>query len=144
MCEVGEKINDKFNAFPSAKKLSQLPIEYFESLGAGYRASYLFETAQILKNVSLDEIDKLSDKELFDWLKNLKGVGPKVASCIMLFGFYRTGSFPVDTWIEKVYKKYFYVGEKTRPQISEFLEGKFGKLSGIVQQYLFYYERSFS
>ena len=139
---IGEKINDEFNAFPTAKKLIQMPMEYFSSLGAGYRDKYLYETAKVLSETSLEEKKKLNDKELYSWLVSLKGVGPKVASCIMLFGFNRLSSFPVDTWIEKVYRKYLYVGEKTRPQISAYLEKKFGKLSGIVQQYLFYYIRS--
>ena len=60
----------------------------------------------------------------------------------MLFGFYRTASFPVDTWIEKVYRKYLYAGEKSRPEISEFLQEKFGVMSGITQQYLFHFIRN--
>ena len=139
---IGEKINDEFNAFPTAKKLSQMPMEYFSGLGAGYRDKYLFETSKVLSGINLEEKKKLNDDELYTWLLSLKGVGPKVASCIMLFGFNRLSSFPVDTWIEKVYRKYLYVGEKTRPQISSYLEKKFGKLSGIVQQYLFNYERN--
>jgi len=140
--ELGEKINNEFNAFPTAKKLSEMPMEYFVGLGAGYRDKYLFETAKVLSETDLKEKCKLSDKELYSWLISLKGVGPKVASCIMLFGFQRKGCFPVDTWIEKVYKKYLYDGEKTRPQISSYLEDKFKENSGIVQQYLFNYERN--
>ena len=142
MSLLGEKIDKDYNAFPSAKVLANMPLEYFQGLGAGYRDKYLFETAKVLANTNLEEIKKLSDQELYKWLTSLKGVGPKVASCIMLFGFNRKCSFPVDTWIEKVYRKYFYEGEKTRPQISAFLQEKFGVMSGIVQQYLFYYFRS--
>jgi len=141
MSELGEKINNKFNAFPSSKILSKMPLEYFQNLGAGYRDIYLYEVSQVLSQTNIEEKKKLSDEDLYKWLISLKGVGPKVASCIMLFGFNRTSSFPVDTWIEKVYRKYFYEGEKTRPQISEFLQDKFGAMSGIVQQCLFYYIR---
>jgi len=144
MSELGEPINDKYKSFPSAKVLSKMPLEYFQSLGAGYRDKFLFEVAKELEKTSLEEKSKLSDGELYDWLISLKGVGPKVASCIMLFGFHRLSSFPVDTWIEKVYRKYLYAGEKSRPEISRYLEDKFKNMSGIVQQYLFYYERSFS
>ena len=139
--EIGEKINNEYHAFPSAKKLSQMPFSYFKGLGAGYRDKYLFDTAKVLAKTSLEEKAKLSNEQLYKWLISLKGVGPKVASCIMLFGFNRLESFPVDTWIEKVYRKYLFAGEKTRPQISKYLEEKFGDKSGIVQQYLFNYER---
>ena len=142
MSMLGEKINNEFNAFPTSKKLASMPIEYFSSLGAGYRDKYLFETAKVLSQTDLNEIKQLSDDKLYSWLLSLKGVGPKVASCIMLFGFNRLSSFPVDTWIEKVYRKYLFAGEKTRPQISKYLENKFGGFSGIVQQYLFNYERN--
>ncbi len=142
MSELGEKIDDEYNAFPTAKDLSKQPPEYFKSLGAGYRDVYLMETAKLLANTDLEEIKKMSDKELEKWLLSIKGIGPKVASCIMLFGFDRQACFPVDTWIEKVYRKYFYAGEKTRPQISDYFQQKFGAMSGIVQQYLFYYLRS--
>lgn len=142
MSELGEKIDGEYKAFPSAKVLSKMPSEYFKSLGAGYRDEYLENTAKVLADTNLEEIALLDDKELYEWLLSLKGVGPKVASCIMLFGFGRVSSFPVDTWIEKVYRKYFYEGEMTRPQISAFLQEKFGVMSGIVQQYLFYYFRS--
>ena len=137
MCEVGDKIDGRYNAFPSAKKLSNMPFEWFQNLGAGYRDQYLFDTAKVLAKTDLNQKAKLSNEQLYKWLISLKGVGPKVASCIMLFGFHRTNCFPVDTWMEKVYRKYFYVGEMSRPQISAFLQGKFDVMSGIVQQYLF-------
>lgn len=142
MCELGEPIDNEYRAFPSAKVLAEQPSEYFKSLGAGYRDKYLEEASKLLAKTNLEEIKKLPDDKLYKWLLSIKGVGPKVASCIMLFGFHRTESFPVDTWIEKVYREYFYDGEKTRPQISQYLQAKFGVMSGIVQQYLFYYFRS--
>ena len=139
MCEVGDKIDEKYNAFPSAKKLASLPFEWFKGLGAGYRDVFLYETAKLLSEIDLDEKIKLPSGELYKWLLSIKGVGPKVASCIMLFGFHRTECFPVDTWMEKVYRKYFFTGEMTRPQISAFMQEKFGVMSGIAQQYLFNY-----
>lgn len=141
MSEIGEPINENYRAFPSSKVLCGMSSEYFKNLGAGYRDIYLEKASKILAQTNLEEKNKLNDEELYSWLLSIKGVGPKVASCIMLFGFNRISSFPVDTWIEKVYKKYFYEGEKTRPQISKFLQEKFGVMSGIVQQYLFYYIR---
>lgn len=141
MSEIGEPIDKAHRAFPSAKVLAQKPMEYFKGLGAGYRDVFLFDAARLLIGTDLDEIDKLSDEELYKWLLKINGVGPKVASCIMLYGFHRTGRFPVDTWIEKVYKNYFYEGDKPRPLIEKFFQEKFGAMSGITQQYLFYYQR---
>ena len=137
--EIGEPINEKYKAFPSAKVLAKMPEEFFKNLGAGYRDKFLMQTAKILSETNISEKQLLQTKELDIWLQSLPGVGPKVASCILLFGFNRTECFPVDTWIEKVYRKYFYKGEMTRPEISGFLSDKFETMSGIVQQYLFNY-----
>lgn len=137
--EIGEPINEKYKAFPSAKVLAKMPEEFFKNLGAGYRDKFLMQTAKILSETNIFEKQLLQTKELDIWLQSLPGVGPKVASCILLFGFNRTECFPVDTWIEKVYRKYFYKGEMTRPEISAFLSDKYETMSGIVQQYLFNY-----
>ena len=138
LCDIGE---DKggYRAFPHSREIAKASDEFFDSLHAGYRAPYLKKTAQILMNTNLEEKSKLSTSELKKWLMTLAGVGPKVASCILLFGFGRFDVFPVDTWIEKVYRDYFYVGNKSRPEIEDYFIELFGSdMSGIVQQYLFY------
>lgn len=137
MSEIGEQIDEKYRAFPTAKKLASMPEDFFKNLHAGYRDKYLIETSKILAQTNLEEKAKLSTEELDSWLQSLPGIGPKVASCILLFGFSRKECFPVDTWMEKAYRKYFFVGEMSRPEISRFLSDKFETMSGIAQQYLF-------
>ena len=141
LCELGEDKGD-YRSFPKAKDIMSASDDFMESLHAGYRAPYLKKTAEILINTDLEEKAKLSTPELKKWLMTLSGVGPKVASCILLFGFSRFDVFPVDTWIEKVYRKYYYAGEKSRPEIEAHFIELFGDtMSGIAQQYLFYFER---
>ena len=65
-------------------------------------------------------------------LCEIKGVGPKVASCAMLFGLGMTSAFPIDVWIKRVIAKYYPDGLDI-PALGEY--------AGIAQQYLFYYER---
>jgi len=141
MCEIGEKIED-YNAFPTSKTLSKMPFEYFSNLGAGYRDKFLKSTADYLSSQNLNDVKKLSTDELLTYLLNINGIGPKVASCVLLFGFGRKEKFPVDTWLEQVYYNHFSTEKRTRPQIQEYFENEFGKYSGIAQQYLFYYERN--
>jgi N-glycosylase/DNA lyase len=144
LCLIGEKKSCKWGeyyAFPSVQKLAEQSIEWYNGLGAGYRASYLKHTADYLANVNMDEICALDSAALYKWLLGLKGVGPKVASCILLFGFGRKEFFPVDTWVEQVYQNHFFVEQKSRKQIQEYFENMFGENSGLAQQYLFYAER---
>lgn len=141
LCEIGED-KGSYHAFPKAKDIANASDEFMASLHAGYRAPYLKKTAEMLLNVDYEKVAKLETQELKKWLLSLSGVGPKVASCILLFGFNRFDNFPVDTWIEKVYKNHFYNGEKTRPEIEKYFIELFGKENaGVVQQYLFYAER---
>lgn len=140
LCELGEE-NDNFKSFPTIDKLFNAPLSFYESLGAGYRAKFLKELSISLKSVNLEEISKLSTDEIYDFLINLKGIGPKVASCILLFGFHRLEKFPVDTWIEQVYYNHFSTEKRARPQIQKYFEEEFKEFSGLAQQYLFYYER---
>ncbi|MBQ8468588.1 MAG: 8-oxoguanine DNA glycosylase [Clostridia bacterium] len=144
LCEVGEQKQDEFGkyfAFPSVKVLAKQGDEWFNSLGAGYRAPYLKETVNLLAKTNIEDIKKLSSSELYKWLLSLKGVGPKVASCILLFGFGRKEYFPVDTWVEQVYYNHFSNEKRTRTQIQKYFENMFGEYSGLAQQYLFYAER---
>lgn len=141
LCELSVT-NKKPKRFPNINELSQAPLSFYSSLGAGYRDKFLKEIANTLINVNLDEISKHDTNNLYNYLLSLKGVGPKVASCILLFGFGRNEKFPVDTWLEQVYYNHFSKEKKSRPEIQEYFEACFGEYSGLAQQYLFYYERS--
>jgi len=144
LCMVGKLKEDEFgsyHAFPTPEELAMQSDDWYASLGAGYRAPYIKETAEFISKTDLTEIGKLSSEELYKWILSLKGVGPKVASCILLFGFGRKEYFPVDTWLEQVYYNHFDAGKKNRKQIQEYFEHLFGENSGLAQQYLFYAER---
>ena len=133
----------EYFAFPNLEQLEKISVQNFKDIGAGYRAEYLFDTIKKLKNINFEEMKKNDTKTIKNWLLSLKGVGPKVADCILLFGFSRCESFPVDTWIEKVYFDLF--GQvKSREKMSEHLVEHFGNLAGYAQQYLFFYKRSIS
>jgi len=140
LCEAGTASED-FKAFPTISELLNQTPDFFSSLGAGYRDKFLLTIAQTLKKVHIEKIKNLSSEQLYDFLLSLHGVGPKVASCILLFGFGKTNKFPVDTWIEQVYYNHYSNEKRNRKQIQEYFENKYGEYSGIAQQYLFYYER---
>ena len=137
--ELGENMGDYY-AFPEVKALASVDEQFYKSVGAGYRASYLVDTANKLLNCDIASLQMLPTAELLTSLQQFKGVGPKVADCIALFGFHRGEVCPIDTWMKKVYLEYF--GKETNPKIiRENLTNMFGELSGYMQQYLFYYKR---
>lgn len=140
---LGKDMNGYY-AFPQIDVLAQADEKFFVSAGCGYRSPYLVNTLNMLENSSafLDELKNIDTAQAFQKLLSLKGVGEKVADCILLFGLHKTDVFPVDTWINKVYRDNFNGTSADRKSIRAYFINLFGKLSGYAQQYLFYYKRS--
>jgi len=142
---LGEKkqfCGEEYFCFPSALKLSEAGKDFFKSVGAGYRDSYLYETAKKISEEGISHLDSLKGEELKRALMRYKGVGGKVADCAALFGFKDTSRFPVDTWLEKVYIEDFHGREKSRGKMTEYFESLFGEYSGYIQQYMFHAKRN--
>ena len=122
-------------SFPSPDKVGALGVDGLFELKTGFRAKYIYDAAEKIQNGEID-LDLLESTEntadAVAHLCSVKGIGPKVACCALLFGFARLDAFPVDVWIKKVIEKYFDEG---------FAPSDLGSFAGVAQQYLFYYER---
>lgn len=130
----GEALSEGFYAFPSAKSLAVLNVDDLAPLRAGFRAKYIIDAAQKCAGgeISFEEIEKAELDDARDILMKIKGVGPKVADCTLLYGFHKTDALPKDVWVKKILKKYYPNG------LPDCIKG----VSGIAQQYLFHYERT--
>lgn len=119
----------------SFPKPNELDVALFEdrSLGLGYRDVYLREIYEwAVENPTwVNGLHKLSYDEARRELLLRKGIGPKVADCICLFGLHHVEAFPIDTHVKQLLLKYYPNGFDF-----QYFEG----VSGIVQQYLFNYE----
>ena len=141
MCETFGNNKGTYFAFPTLNKLKNATVLDLKNAGLGYRAEQLYETIQNLTNQQLEIVKTKSMEEQFNFLVSLKGVGEKVANCVMLFGLGQMNSFPVDTWINKVYNKLTNTTSTDRKKITKELTQRYGNLSGYAQQYFFYYFR---
>ncbi|MDE6583557.1 MAG: hypothetical protein K2K31_02800 [Clostridia bacterium] len=130
-----------YHAFPTRKQLLKATEQDFAELGAGYRAKYLYNVLRQIDEDILTSWQILPTDELRNKLISLSGVGPKVADCVLLFGFGRGDVFPVDTWIHQMYNKY-YTNLENREKIRQNLVEEFGLFSGYAQQYLFFFMRA--
>ena len=141
--ERKEFLGKEYFAFPTAIKMAEKDLAFYERIGLGYRAKYIKSLADSIKNglINVNDFDNLSTKDLKKQLTSIFGVGPKVADCVALFGFHRSDSFPVDTWIEKVYIEDLKGNIKDRAKIADYLVNRFKENSGYYQQYLFYHKR---
>lgn len=134
-CEnFGEEIEDGFYNFPKVETIAKLEIDDLSPIRAGFRAKYIIDAAKKIYNKEVD-IDSLEDmpieKARLELMK-IKGIGPKVAECVLLFSCKKYNAFPVDVWIKKVLEKLYPNG---LPPCTKGIEG-------IAQQYLFDYSRN--
>lgn len=148
----GDKIEYKGNtyyAFPTIEEFSKASAEEIEALGVGFRAKYIKDTLDKVKEscsneedtFNINRIKSLCDDECHKALQNFMGIGPKVADCIMFFSMEKSSAFPVDVWVKRA-MQYFYVApDVSLKKIRDFAREKFGDISGYAQQYLFYYAR---
>lgn len=146
LCErYGEKITYKDNTyytFPSVDKLNEIQKEDLGFLRAGYRDAYLIDAINKVSKaeVILENFKNYNTQEAKDELLKIKGVGNKVADCILLFGDRRRETFPVDVWVKRSVSE-LYKDEVGELSIHDFARNKFSDLAGYAQQYLFYYMR---
>lgn len=130
------KICSSFSGtFPSPLQLSAFTEQDFIKLGLGYRAPYIIEITKSVLNGKLDlaKLQQMNTAEAISYLKQFKGIGDKVANCIALFGLYKIDAFPIDTWISRIIEKE-YSGHFDIDRIQPY--------AGIIQQYMFFYQRS--
>ncbi len=120
--------------FPSPELLREAGVDAIFALKTGFRAKYIIDAAERVVDgrLPLSLISSLPTSEGAELLKEVKGIGDKVAACALLFGFGKLDAFPVDVWVKKIIAKYF--GGELNP-------ASLGKYAGVAQQYLFYFER---
>lgn len=123
-----------YGHFPSPSELASETVESLGFLRSGFRAKYLIDAAEKTADGSL-ELEAIPDMTIENARKRLmtiKGVGPKIAECVLLFGMYKTEAFPIDVWIKRVMDNYYPEG----------LPDEAKGIEGIAQQYLFHYIRN--
>ena len=130
---LGEFRGEERYGLPAPKVLAALGREDLAEIHLGYRDKYIIDTAT--RWIGMNEEERKST------LPDFPGIGPKVESCIRLFGLHEMGSFPIDVWVARLMNRFYGFEEKDKKGMKTFAEDKFGGLAGLAQQYLFYYIR---
>lgn len=143
--KFGDKVifrNNEYYLFPSVEQLKNANIEDYRQCKAGFRDKYIYEIVNKINNkeLDIDSIDNMNSNDALEYLMLNKGIGEKVASCILLFGYHRFDVFPIDTWVKKYMKeKYNLVTVK---DIRNFMWDKYKDNCGLIIQYIFDYSRN--
>ena len=83
--------------------------------------------------LDLEALKKCDYREAIKSLRKVRGIGEKVANCVVLFGLNHMEAFPIDVWMKRELKENFP---------PDFNPESLGEYAGLAQQYIFYYARS--
>jgi len=136
--EFGDLIwfeGEEFYSFPSPAVLADMNTTDLVPLRCGYRAEYIINAARAITGGQID-LDALASDTIDSArteLKKLRGVGDKVADCVLLFGLHMLDAFPRDVWMKRAVASHYG---------PDFDPGIFSPYAGIAQQYIFHYIRT--
>jgi len=138
------------NSIPLIRRSVELLAEKYgdpipdEHKGCACGEFYINEAAKKIASGEFDlyGIADLEYAEAKSKLMEFRGIGSKVADCILLFAFGFYNAFPIDVWVTRIMRYLYFDGKKVPLRvIHEFAQEKFGDLAGYAQQYLFYYAK---
>ncbi|MGH7980160.1 MAG: DNA-3-methyladenine glycosylase family protein, partial [Limisphaerales bacterium] len=132
-------------AFPSPERIAALTEGQLRDCRMGFRAPNLLAAARHIAEGKLDleSLRRRTCHEARAELMKLRGVGAKIADCVLLFAFGFDSAFPVDVWVERALRTlYFPRRPVNRGKLLEFAATHFGPHAGYAQQYLFHYMRT--
>lgn len=145
--KFGEKVEvegKSFYRFPDARRLSQADLKSLKQCKLGFRAEYLKNAAKACSSrINLEDIAGMSYYEGRMELMRIKGVGEKIADCVMLFSYGKMESFPVDVWVRRTMQKVYFKNKKvTDKEIQSFAREHWDGFAGYAQQYVYWYGRN--
>ncbi|KAK6704514.1 hypothetical protein SNK05_008433 [Fusarium graminearum] len=158
--------DEAFHDFPSPQALTGDSVEaHLRTLGFGYRAKYIAETARIVANEKPETwLESLRNpehpgfnttpvpreqhatyKEAHQQLLTLKGVGPKVADCVCLMGLGWGEAVPVDTHVWQIAQRDYKFGKSkvktlnkaTYDAVGDHFRNLWGSYAGWAHSVLF-------
>ena len=160
--KLGEKKvfdGSDFYSFPSSEQVAAASLRDLESCGLGYRARYIQETSRQIHTgkTDLEALRKLPCDQGRKELRQLAGVGSKVADCVLLFSMDKLESFPVDVWVKRILLRHYAehlpdalvkklssrknFTNTEYEELNRFGREYFGKYAGYAQEYLYHHER---
>ena len=133
LCDNFGEDKGGYRAFPAAERIAACSLEDLAVLRSGFRAKYILDAAQKISSgeIDLEKLKAVHTDAARDELMKIKGVGPKVADCALLFSLCHIDAFPKDVWIKRAMQALFggELPDDAKPY------------AGIAQQYIFFYAR---
>jgi N-glycosylase/DNA lyase len=131
--------------FPSPERIAGVAEADLRACKMGFRAPHLLAAARQIADGKwdLDRPRQLPLAGARAELMKLRGVGGKIADCVLLFAYGFDGAFPVDVWVERALRRLYFPRRRVTVQrLRHFAATHFGPHAGHAQQYLFHYMRT--
>ena len=137
--------NHLLHSFPTPQRIAAITEADLRSCKMGFRAPHLLAAARQIAGgqFDLERLRQLPQAEAREELMKLRGVGHKIADCVLLFAYGFDGAFPVDVWIERALRELYFPRRRvSAKRLQHFAATHFGPHAGYAQQYLFHYMRT--
>lgn len=104
----GQELEDGYFSFPNPETLANADLSLLDRCKLGFRAERIKTAAEEVCSGELDfdALFRLEYRYARERLMRLRGIGEKVADCVLLFAFEKMESFPVDTHIRQIIQHY--------------------------------------
>lgn len=126
--------------FPDFGQMSTLDEQTLRRERLGFRTQWLFEMIRSLRNDEMATMQATSFHRKMERLMSMKGVGCKVASCTVLYGYGDLRAFPVDVWMGRALQDLFGWNDLPHLLMEKGMD-LFGDVAGYAQLYIFRYYR---
>ena len=130
---------------PTPGELAEVGEQRLRDLGLGFRAPYVASAAVAVADGALDleALRRMDYSEAHERLMELPGIGPKIADCILLHSLDQLEAFPVDVWIRRALREWYFEGRKPPPdrEMAAWARDHFGRWAGYAELYLFHGRR---
>lgn len=130
--------------FPRAKVIANAKLEDLLECKLGYRAKFLKGAAKYLLETNLGEkIKTMPEVKARESLTEIKGVGEKIADCVLVFSLGFDNVTPLDIWAKRVLTRFYKINPKTKYEIMrDWIDNYFSGYGGWAGQFLYEYIRS--
>lgn len=140
---LGEVNGEPYYSFPDIEVLEKISEAEYRELKAGFRAPYLRDASVKLASgeISVHMFNGKDEEYTRKKLMEVKGIGEKVANCVMLFSLGYRDAFPIDVWIKRIMETLYFKQDTSKEKIQQFAREQYGAYGGYAQQYLFCFGR---
>jgi N-glycosylase/DNA lyase len=144
----GQELEPGYFSFPDPETLANADLSTLDKCKMGFRTVRIKDAAVEVSSGGLDleVLFRLEYKYARDYLMRIRGIGEKVADCVLLYAYGKLEAFPVDTHIRQIIQHYhiddsFFENSASLSKMGDWGRKYFGPYCGYAQQYLYYQKR---